>query len=390
MMSPPADPDSPSLPNENTVYILGVGNIGLLFAHSLAQVLGPQSIILLFHRENLVQEWDQAGQEIYVVSNGIPSSTKGYQFEVLQPPGPTPSSHIDLHNTNVIHNLIVATKAANTLPALVSVRHRLSSCSSVLFCQNGMGIFDELKIRFPFVAHVWPRGYPQYLTAIVFHGVHSQQPFSVVHAGYGKVVVGPIHPLTPADPTGTPFLIELLNLSTALAVVHVSAPELLQTQLQKLVVNSIINPLSVIFNCQNGYLFSNSQEQTINKYGFVNADASSRLMHLLLSEACQVIQSLPEARNLSGKEEIFALPRMKEFVIQIADKTSANTSSMLQDFRANRKSEVQYMNGYIVQKGLELGINCEINARVVRIMEDRNKIQVGQIIKVFPELLNLE
>lgn len=392
MSSPHFPPQpGPSLPpDEKTVHILGVGNIGLLFAHSLAQVLGPRFVTLLFHRENLVREWDQAGQEIHLASDGVSILTKGYQFEVLQPSDLNPAPQTGSLDTNYIHNLIVATKAAKTLQAFAAIRHRLSSCSTVLFCQNGMGILDELKMEFPFVAHLWPGGFPQYLTAIVSHGVYSRQLFRIVHAGHGKVVIGHTQSLTAAKPTETPFLVELLSHSSALAVAHVPAQELLQTQLQKLVANSVINPLTVIFNCLNGHLFSNSQDLIVSRHGYVDFDAPSKLMHLLLSEACLVIQSLPEVQDLPGKEEIFSLSRMKEFVIDIADKTSANTSSMLQDFRANRKSEVQYMNGYIVQRGLEFGINCGVNARVARIVEEKNKIQVGNITTVFPELLSLE
>lgn len=374
-----ATPDSYT----KTVHVLGVGNIGLLFAHSIAQSHGAHSVTLLFHRATLAKEWDAARRETELVWNGIPDRQKGYGFEVLQAPQHTVASPPS--DADAIHNLIIATKATKTLAAFSAIRHRLTPESTILFCQNGMGILDEIEEKFPEASN----SRPHYMAGIVTHGVYSTQPFHIVHAGRGKVTVGSLH--LPDGPQPQPetlgYLPKLLTRTPALTAVHVPALYVLQAQLEKLVVNAIINPLTVLFNCHNGQLFreSNTSVPGLDSMAMIHNPAA-RLMHLLLSETCQVIQSLPEIQGLLGKEDIFSLGRMRDVVIDVATKTGANTSSMLQDIRVNRKTEIDYINGYIVRKGIQVGVDCGANARVVNLVAGGRQVSVEEIIEVFPEL----
>ncbi|KAF8443483.1 2-dehydropantoate 2-reductase-like protein [Terfezia claveryi] len=360
-----------------TVHVLGVGNIGLLFAHSIAQSHGAQSITLLFHRETLAKEWDAVGRGTVLVWNGVPDQQKGYNFEILQ--------HAPPSDTVAIHNLIIATKATKTVAAFSAIRHRLTPDSTVLFCQNGMGILDEIVRKFPETSDSWPH----YLAGIVTHGVYSTQPFHIVHAGRGKVTMGSLHiPDRVEWPQLQPGnLPEILTRTPALSAVHVPALQLLQAQLEKLVVNAIINPLTVLFNCRNGQLFRESDVNTQESDSVtVIHEFATELMHLLLSEICQVIQSLPEIQGLPGKENIFSFGRMRDVVIDVATKTGANTSSMLQDFRANRKTEIDYINGYIVRRGIQVGVDSMANARVVDLVARGQQVSVEEIMETFPEL----
>ncbi|RPB26855.1 2-dehydropantoate 2-reductase-like protein [Terfezia boudieri ATCC MYA-4762] len=344
------------------IHILGVGNIGLLFAHRLAESHGADMVNLLFHRHSLIREWDEADRKIELVSNGIPNAQKGYGFQLL--------GHPNDHDINPINNLIIATKATNTIAAVRAVRRHLTSQSTVLLCQNGMGITDELEVLFRDVA---PEYIPKFMVAIVSHGVFSTSPFRAVHAGNGMVIMGSIGIAPQTDSTSpTVSLSELLCHTPALAAVRVSTLQLVQAQLEKLVVNAIINPLTVLFNCRNGQLFSNSQQ----------AD----LMHLLLEEICEVLKALPEAQRIPRKEETFSVSRMKEVVMGVADRTGRNTSSMLQDIRSKRTTEIDYINGYVVRKGAELGINCGINERVVGVVKAARLVDMEEILKLFPEL----
>jgi len=75
-----------------------------------------------------------------------------------------------------INNLIGAVKATNTIAALKAVRPSLTSQSTV-FCQNGMGITDELKVLFRDVALEY---IPKFEAAIVSW---EENPFRAIHAG---------------------------------------------------------------------------------------------------------------------------------------------------------------------------------------------------------------
>lgn len=131
----------------------------------------------------------------------------------------------------------------------------------------------------------------------------------------------------------------------------------------------MINPLTAVFDCKNGELFIHG--------------AVVKMMRLLLQEASQVLLSLPELRVAAdGDDEIeirFSTQELEIKVLDVAGKTAANTSSMLQDVRAGRKTEIDYINGWIVRKGKELGMECEHNGSLVEMVKTEKKIGVEDV-----------
>ncbi|KAE9369414.1 2-dehydropantoate 2-reductase [Stipitochalara longipes BDJ] len=326
------------------IHVLGLGNLGRLFAHELAIQPSPPLITLLLHRQSLFGEWETVGKKIEITTDGVVSTSSNYDIELV-----SQGQH------GVIENLIVATKALNTTKALLSIKHRLTSNSTVLFTQNGMGTVEEVtRSVFPNLSTR-----PHYLKSITSHGVYSLGPFRSVHAGLAYVTIGPaILPgqPDPRDSSKSQYLIDRIVHSPGLAAKEVDPQELVRLQLEKLVVNAMINPLTVIFDCQNGELF--------------NRGSIVHLMRLLLAEASQVIQLLPELREDPETASRFSTQKLEMIVLDVAEKTAKNTSSMLQDVRAGRPTEIDYINGYIVKRGKEQGVDCEMNDKVIRLVKE--------------------
>jgi 2-dehydropantoate 2-reductase len=340
-------PHSPS----GRIHILGVGNLGRLFAHALAKAESTTPITLLLHRASLVQEWEQAGRRIQVTTDGVLDQTGIFDVELASPEGPQ----------DIIDNLIVTTKAIKTVPALAATKHRLTSNSTILLTQNGMGTAEELTEEVFRDASTRPN----YLACVTSHGVYSQGPFRSVHAGLASVAIGRV-----AQSTAPQYLIDKVVEAPVLSAREVTPPELLLLQLQKLVVNAMINPLTVIFNCRNGELF--------------NRDAIMRIMRLLLQEASQVIETLPELQGDPTAASRFSEHTLMSVVLDVAEKTAKNTSSMLQDVRAGRDTEIDYINGYIVKRGRSAGVNCKNNEKLVQMVKEGKVITVEEASEYFP------
>jgi 2-dehydropantoate 2-reductase len=115
------------------IYILGIGNLGKLVAHSLRKQSPTTPVTLLLHRESLLSDWAAAGQTIECrTPNGPPDRRNGFSVEPL-------SGQAQKSAHGPIRNLIVATKTYMTAAALAPIKHRLGRDSNVLFLQNGMG-----------------------------------------------------------------------------------------------------------------------------------------------------------------------------------------------------------------------------------------------------------
>lgn len=330
--------------NSGRIHVLGLGNLGRLFAHQLAIQPNPPPITLLFHRPGLLEEWETAGKKVEITTEGVVSSSSNYDVEL-----------VPQEQDGIIENLIVATKTLHTVKALESIKTRLRYNSTVLFTQNGMGTVEEVtSVVFPI-----PSKRPNYLQSITSHGVYSLGAFRSIHAGLANVTIG--RAVLPGqrddrNPSKSKYLIDRIVHSPGLAAKEVDHQELVRLQLEKLVVNAMINPLTVIFNCKNGELF--------------NRGSIVHLMRLLLAEASQVIQSLPELRDDPETVSRFSTQNLETIVLDVAGKTAKNTSSMLQDVRAGRATEIDCINGYIVKRGNEQGVDCKINERLIQLVKE--------------------
>jgi 2-dehydropantoate 2-reductase len=115
------------------VHILGIGNLGKFVAHSLRKTHPELPITLLFHRSTLLDEWNQAGRQIEIVTNGVSDKREGFKYEILGAEGK------GSERGEAIENLIVSTKTHRTVEAMTPLHERLGKESTVVFCQNGIG-----------------------------------------------------------------------------------------------------------------------------------------------------------------------------------------------------------------------------------------------------------
>ncbi|GAM18227.1 hypothetical protein SAMD00019534_014020, partial [Acytostelium subglobosum LB1] len=117
----------------------------------------------------------------------------------------------------------------------------------------------------------------------------------------------------------------------------------------KVVVNAAINPLSAVLGVPNGYL--------------VKDDYSKNLMKKIIVEGMEVCKAkgikLPYGEDT---EEGF------KYVANIAERTSANYSSMLVDVIRGQPTEVNSINGVIVKEGERLDVNVAYNKMIMEMV----------------------
>ncbi|KAL3466775.1 ketopantoate reductase PanE/ApbA C terminal-domain-containing protein [Aspergillus heterothallicus] len=355
------------------IHILGVGNVGTFVAHSLRSQPSPPPITLMMHNQLMFSKWLERKQSLAININGLDDIRTGFDVNVFlnekwlsangsstadstnkQLPGREGGWEGVEEDNEKIQCLIVTAKAHITPMALETVRHRLTPDSTVLFLQNGMGILDEVNEKvFPD-----PSQRPHYMLGITSHALAQREDtFHVSHNGVGTTIIGPVTRQTPgastsndAEPDWAPstkYLLRTLTLTPSLVAVAEPPTSILMHQLEKLALNSVINPLTVLMNCRNGELLYNM--------------SVTRLMRLLLYEISSVICNLPELQGIPGIDSRFDPERLRGLATQLMHKTAKNRSSMLQDVRGQRATEIEHLNGYIVRRGEELGIKCVVN-----------------------------
>lgn len=367
---------------------MGVGSLGTFLGHSLAAIQNPPEMTLMLHRLEMYDEFKRNDRSLRLITHKSHEQRRGFDAEVLDPEGhwcqslashkPTPPGTYPrvLADDEIIHNLIVTVKGAQTVKALQSVAHRLRSTSTILFMQNGMGQVSTVNEKvFPNVADR-----PTYMLGIISHGVYLQNNFIANHAGFGTTSLGiwrdfekfPPAPkptsieatATAPQPSETPlwpitarYLLRTLTRTGVLCATHFPELDLMQLQLEKLVMNAVINPLTALLDIFNGSLLNNTYY--------------THVIRLLIAEISLVIRSLPELQGVPNVDQRFSAARLERIVFDVIKNTAENSSSMRQDVRHHKETELEFINGYIVKRGEEMGINCVMNFMIMQLIRGK-------------------
>ena len=353
------------------LHIVGFGGVGRFVAYNLASIHPPSSIHLTF------ATWGQLRGIRYEVNRSIvlkphedgnQAQKSGFSVELINPPETEDRKISELYSQIVedkkhISMLVVCVKAYKAVTAINALRHRLTRQSTICFLQNGLGVVEAVNSA----VFTDPQTRPTYLVGIVSHGVLAIKSGDFVHSGVGDITISrtprtfgsSMTNTTPASfrdkyapSESSKYLLKMMEDCTPLNVKLVSHDENLLLQLEKLAINCVINPLTAIYGLRNGDLL---------KYGHIQ-----HVMRLLLSEVSQVLCSLPQVRALPSVTELFEATRLENAVRNIAGKTAKNDSSMRQDFMKGKgPGEIEFLNGWIVRQGEQLGIDCSANSTIV-------------------------
>jgi 2-dehydropantoate 2-reductase len=226
-----------------------------------------------------------------------------------------------------IDYLFVAVKSYATGEALELFRPQLEPDSTVISLQNGLGHIE------PLVEIV---GSSRLVLGMTIVGVNCPEEGKVKYVGGANTLLGA---LSDSGKERVPAAVELLK-STGF---DVRADDNIMARIwEKLIVNAAINPLTALHDVPNKK---------------VGKDKKLRTMALeILDEALKVARH--EGIDLDFES-------MKEKVFSVARETGDNISSMLQDVRAGRRTEIEAINGAILRIAGQHRIPCPVNEKIL-------------------------
>ncbi len=215
--------------------------------------------------------------------------------------------------------LLVTLKAWQVSDAVKALAATLPASSPVLLLHNGMGTIDELKII-----------HQPLLMATTTHAARRDGNI-IVHVAGGVTHIGPAR----AQDGDYSYLADTLqDVLPDVAWHNHIRPQLWR----KLAVNCVINPLTALWNCPNGELKNHQQ---------------------LVATLCAEVASVVEREGLHTSAD-----DLRYYVDQVIESTAENISSMLQDVRAQRHTEIDYITGYLLKRARAHGISVPENARL--------------------------
>jgi len=220
-----------------------------------------------------------------------------------------------------IKHLIVATKAFDAKAALDSIRQYLDQDAQILLLQNGMGSQQLIGQTYNL--------YAVYACSST-EGAYKSDPHTLVHAGIGQNNIGSMSNLANVE-----------RLSQWLPCEHfIWQADIEPILWKKLIINSVINPLTVIYQCRNGELI---KQEHIRQH-----------MQLICKELDALLEKLP-----------FKLEASYSLALDICQLTANNYSSMYQDWQKKRPTEIDFISGFIVKTCQEYSVPCPQNRKLL-------------------------
>lgn len=236
--------------------------------------------------------------------------------------------------------LLLCVKSGAVAGALEQISRHMHDRSLLICLQNGVSHLDFLE-SFPKPVAV----------GVTAQGANLVAPDHVRHAGRGITRLGFLKPHAERSVT---LLRDAVALFRSCGIETSAVENIRQHLWTKLMVNVGINALTAIHDCANGQLPENPeikrQLQAAVREALMVADASG----------IEILSDDPVALTL-----------------EVCRATSDNISSMLQDVRNRRPTEIEAINGAIVTMGRQLGIPVPMNEELRRQVRELERTYLG-------------
>lgn len=306
------------------IGICGAGAIGKLWAYRL----GADNCAFISSRRTL--------------EDGHANPLQNISFEALgthTPSSNPPRLSIPLYNATNLNNvadsikaLLICTKSYDALEAAISLDKALAPSIPLVLFQNGLGSQQRI------IAKLTSR---PIFAASTTSGANINTKEQLVLAGDGETLIGALNKLA-EDMIGQK-IIRLLKANPATVHRLNYAADIESILWKKLLINCGINAITALENVPNGKIIETQTFQELWK------DLINELT--LLAPKANIKPSCPEIEVL---------------ILDVAEKTGKNISSMLQDVRAGKQTEVDDINGYASKALGQLNHSAHANEELAR------------------------
>jgi len=305
--------------NTPRVVIIGAGAMGSLFGFLLHRA--GKDVWLLDKDESLAEQVRRHGL-VVEAADGIHHCSL-----------PITTQSADIGWGDLI---VLSVKAYDTAQAAAAAKPLLRESSIILTVQNGIGNIENIVTVID-KKHI--------MAGITAQGATVLSPGRIRHAGTGETIVGEL------DGRITERLNQIRLFLDSAGIAVETTDDVVGLLWSKLLINAAINPLTGITGLQNGAL----------------------LAHV---ECCEIMyRTVQEGQALAVRQGIRLIyPDAFAKATSVCAATAENISSMLQDLRNHKRTDIDFINGAIVQKGSELGVPTPVNAGLFHLVRIREAI----------------
>jgi ketopantoate reductase len=301
----------------------------------------------------------------------IPRSNK-YQLaaESRRPPVTNIGSTED---GGFISNLIVTVPAESVVRSIASIVHRIHPTTTVCLLQDGLGVMEAVnEACFPDYGNQ-----PLYVLGHMSHvlGQQHQDAFAVSEIRQGKLYLSAMgHDYAESDITYHPpiernsriaHFLDIMSTTPRLQAGGYTLQKFMAVKLHETIIQAVLEPLTVVLDCTFGALGENS-------YG-------KQMIDQLLGEILNVVSRMPELKDSPDMRWMILYGELRRDVYRKLARMKDSTSRMRSQTNRGFSSDIDYLNGYFVERGRELGVRCPVNESVIWMVKAKHQQCLAKI-----------
>lgn len=356
------------------MHVLGFDPRAYFIAHRLAGNSHLDPIQILIHNKIIWNTWEREGKRILMLKGTDRTFHDHAEAEWIGRGRTAPS-------IEPIEQLVVTIPCWQTKAAIENIRHRIDHRTTICLVQDGMGVVEELNKSLFEDPSERPTFILGHMTASI--GYHKRVFFSSMLRKPGKLFLTALergfdselnslvkfHPPVERRANATQFL-RTLVVTDGLGAGGYSLENFLVKRLPAMVFQCIIEPMAIALDTTYDNVLS-------NEHAIVLADE-------LLEELFNVIWALPELTNSEKVIKYCGMDALRKHTLnRLADK-GRSQSPMLSHVRAGKMVDIDYLNGYFVGRGKELGIKMPQNEMIIDLVKARIEARQKQLRGLVP------
>ncbi|MCK5459186.1 MAG: 2-dehydropantoate 2-reductase, partial [Thermoplasmatales archaeon] len=222
-------------------------------------------------------------------------------------------------------------KSYDTKSAINQAKKIIRGDTVVLSLQNGL---DNINVIEQVVDQ------RQIIAGVTTHGAFFSKPGYIKHTGVGKTVLGEL------NGKSSERIINVENLFNQAGIETYVSNNIIKDIWIKAIINSCINPITAFFGCKNGYLLENP------------------VLEKIVEKICEESTNVADVYGIN-----LSYPDMMQKTKEVIRDTSENYSSMLQSVKRGKETEIDSINGTLIDIGRSYDVDVSLNAILVSLIK---------------------
>lgn len=299
------------------IGIVGPGAMGLFHAMHLARA--GLDVTLLDHSKSRARRIS-GGVKLVLPADGDRPAPEPLVRQIPCRANRTVKQPFDL--------LLFTVKAPATAQAAAEVKHLITPETVLVSLQNGLGNVEALQ------QHQQPE---LVLAAVTTSGATRVDEHTIIQRGVGDIILG--------SPVGNRALADEVAELLGRALPAEAVCDIWPVIWRKLAVNCAVNPLTALLDVPNGQLLDSP-------------------VRGLLGEVAAEVGQVGRAVGVD-----LDVAEISQSVADVCRLTAENISSMVQDARAGRHTEIDHLNGAVVREAEKVGVPAPLNRTLLALVQ---------------------